>query len=113
MRASSVSAPTRSARITSVPLPLMVPPVTRSPGFLGAGIDSPVTIDSSTFDEPSMQVPLTGPFSPAPPRPHPQPPPAEHNPRRHFDLPAVRLETQRGARRELEQPPHGLAGSAH
>ena len=48
----------------SVPFPLMVAPVTRSPGFLGTGIGSPVIIDSSTFDEPSRQVPSTGTFSP-------------------------------------------------
>ena len=37
MRASSVSAPTRSARITTVPVPLTVAPMTRSPGRLRDG----------------------------------------------------------------------------
>ena len=46
--ASSVSRPTRSARMTKLPVPLTVPPVTRSPGRFSTGIGSPVTIDSST-----------------------------------------------------------------
>ena len=37
--------PTRSARMTSAPVPLTVPPITRSPGCFATGIDSPVTID--------------------------------------------------------------------
>ena len=45
--ASSVSEPTRCASITSVPVPLTVPPVTLSPGAFSTGIGSPVTIDSS------------------------------------------------------------------
>ena len=43
-----MSLPTRSARITKLPVPLTVPPVTRSPGVFSTGIGSPVTIDSST-----------------------------------------------------------------
>jgi hypothetical protein len=49
MRASSVSAPTFSARITRPPVPLIVAPMTGSPGPLATGIGSPVTIDSSTL----------------------------------------------------------------
>ena len=43
-----MSRPTRSARITKPPVPLTVPPMTRSPGAFSTGIGSPVTIDSST-----------------------------------------------------------------
>ena len=35
--ASSVSAPTRSARITKLPVPFTVPPVTASPGVFSTG----------------------------------------------------------------------------
>ena len=48
-----VSAPTFSARITSAPVPLIVPPISLSPGAFSTGIDSPVTIDSSTALVPS------------------------------------------------------------
>jgi hypothetical protein len=44
-------------------LPLIVAPVTRSPGFF-APEGSPVIMDSSTFDEPSRQTASTGIFSP-------------------------------------------------
>ena len=64
MRASRVSAPTRWASITNVPVVLTVPPVTRSPGSLSTGIDSPVTIDSSTALAPSVTRPSTGILSP-------------------------------------------------
>ena len=62
--ASSVSAPTRSARITTVPVPLIVPPVTRAPVSFSTGMGSPVTIDSSTELRPSTTTPSTGIFSP-------------------------------------------------
>jgi hypothetical protein len=48
MRASIVSAPILSARMMSEPVPFTVPPMSLSPDFLAAGIDSPVTMDSST-----------------------------------------------------------------
>jgi len=64
MRASSVSAPTRSARITTVPVPLMVAPMIRSRACFGTGIGSPVTIDSSTAVSPSSTTPSTGTASP-------------------------------------------------
>src|ERR1700677_590373 len=44
MRASIVSAPILSARMMSEPVPFTVPPISLSPDFLAAGIDSPVTI---------------------------------------------------------------------
>ncbi len=61
---SRVSLPTRSAPMTNVPWPLTVPPVTRSPGAFPTGMDSPVTIDSSTALLPSSTRPSTGTFSP-------------------------------------------------
>ena len=54
MRASIVSLPTFSARITSAPVPLIVPPITGAPASFATGIDSPVTIDSSTELRPSI-----------------------------------------------------------
>ena len=60
----TVSAPTRSARKRNVPVALSVPPVTRSPGFFCTGIGSPVSIDSSTFDDPSTRTPSAGMDSP-------------------------------------------------
>ena len=62
--ASSVSLPTRSARITKPPVPFTVPPVTRSPALFSTGMGSPVTIDSSTELVPSSTLPSTGIFSP-------------------------------------------------
>ena len=62
--ASSVSAPTRSAVMTKLPVALTVPPMTRLPGAFSTGIDSPVSIDSSTALVPSTTVPSTGTFSP-------------------------------------------------
>ena len=46
-------APTFSARMTKLPVPLSVPPITLAPGSFSTGIDSPVTIDSSTATAPS------------------------------------------------------------
>ena len=60
----SVSAPTRSARITRAPVPLTVAPITRSPGPFSTGMGSPVTMDSSTALLPSRTTPSTGTFSP-------------------------------------------------
>ncbi len=62
--ASSVSAPTRSARMITLPVPLTVPPVTRLAGPFSTGIGSPVTIDSSTLVAPSSTTPSTGTLSP-------------------------------------------------
>jgi len=64
MRASKVSLPTRSARITNEPVPFTVAPTTRSPACLALGIGSPVTIDSSIALDPSIITPSTGIFSP-------------------------------------------------
>ena len=62
--ARAVSAPTAVARRVSVPSALMVAPATLSPGFLSTGTDSPVSIDSSTAEAPSVTSPSTGIFSP-------------------------------------------------
>jgi hypothetical protein len=43
---------------------LIVAPITSSPGSFETGIGSPVTIDSSTADRPSITSPSTGIFSP-------------------------------------------------
>ena len=58
--ASTVSLPTRSARITKLPVPLMVAPVTRRPASLTTGVGSPVSIDSSTVLRPSTTMPSAG-----------------------------------------------------
>ena len=62
--ASSVSSPTCSAVIVNAPERLSVPPVTRSPGALIAGSESPVISDSSTELAPSATRPSTGTLSP-------------------------------------------------
>ena len=62
--ASMVSLPTRSARISSQPVPFTVAPITLSPARFSTGMDSPVTIDSSTELRPSSTVPSAGIFSP-------------------------------------------------
>ena len=64
MRASSVSAPTRSAHITKPPVPLRVPATTLSPARFSTGNGSPVSMDSSTVLAPSSTTPSTGIFSP-------------------------------------------------
>ncbi len=64
IRASRVSFPTFSARITKPPVPLTVEPVTRAPGPFSTGTGSPVSIDSSTLEAPSRTTPSTGTFSP-------------------------------------------------
>ena len=48
IRASIVSRPIFSARMTSEPVWFIVPPMTVSPAVLVTGIDSPVTSDSSS-----------------------------------------------------------------
>ena len=62
--ASTLSAPTRVARITSVPVPLSVAPISVSPTALSTGIGSPVSMDSSTLERPSTTSPSTGTVSP-------------------------------------------------
>ena len=57
---SAVSRPTRSARMTKDPDAFIVAPMTRSPGPFSTGIDSPVSIDSSTVEAPSIDRPVHG-----------------------------------------------------
>ena len=64
MRATSVSDPTRSARIVNVPAWFTVPPLTLSPAPRSTGIGSPVSIDSSMLVRPSSTVPSAGTCSP-------------------------------------------------
>ncbi len=64
IRARSVSLPTRSARMTKLPVVLRVAPVTWAPAAFSTGIGSPVSIDSSTALRPSSTTPSTGTFSP-------------------------------------------------
>ena len=59
-----MSAPTRVASKTKLPVPLMVPPVTSSPSDFSAGAGSPVSIASSTNDAPDTTRPSTGTRSP-------------------------------------------------
>ncbi len=62
--ASMLSSPSRSARTTRLPVPLSVAPITLSPTVLPTGTGSPVSIDSSIEERPSITVPSTGTFSP-------------------------------------------------
>ncbi len=62
--ASLVSAPTRTARTTSRPPALTVPPVTASPGPTSTGTGSPVSSEASMADDPSSTTPSVATFSP-------------------------------------------------
>ena len=62
--ARSVSAPTRVTRNRKAPLRFSVPPVTSSPARFSTGSDSPVTIDSSTPDDPATMSPSVATVSP-------------------------------------------------
>ncbi len=64
IRASVVSLPTRVARKTKLPVRFTVPPNTVTPDALSTGRLSPVSIDSSTADAPSITTPSTGMRSP-------------------------------------------------
>ncbi len=64
IRASSVSAPTRVICTSRRPPVFTVAPTTREPGATSTGTDSPVSIDSSTADIPSVTRPSAGIFSP-------------------------------------------------
>jgi hypothetical protein len=56
--------PTRVVSILKVPILLMVAPKTFEPACFSTGMLSPVSIDSSTEDRPSVTTPSTGTFSP-------------------------------------------------
>src|SRR3989338_1988421 len=60
MWARSVSEPIFFASNIKLPVVLMVPATTPSHAFFSTGMGSPVTMDSSTNDEPSVTTPSTG-----------------------------------------------------
>ena len=62
--ASAVSAPMREAWKRKLPVRFSVPPITAAPACLSTGIDSPVSIDSSTDEEPSSTTPSVAMRSP-------------------------------------------------
>ena len=86
--------------MTKPPDWLSVPPITLPPASLVTGIDSPVTIDSSSDERPSRMTPSTGTFSPG--RTRSRSPTASAV---ELDLlvGAVVADAARGLRRELEQ----------
>ena len=100
--ASSVAPPTRSARMTKAPPPLTVPPIRAAPAALSTGIDSPVSMDSSTAPAPSSTVPSTGIFSPGRTR---SVSPACTCARSTSASRAIGLDPVRLARHEVEQCP--------
>ena len=64
MCASAVCSPVAVTRMTSRPLTLAVPAQSRLPADLSEGVDSPVSIDSSTAESPAVTVPSVGTRSP-------------------------------------------------
>ena len=58
--ASAVALPTAVASMSNAPSPLRVPPRTGRPGPFSTGIDSPVTIDSSTAERPDADDAVDG-----------------------------------------------------
>ena len=62
--AKTVSLPTAAALNFKSPSPLIVPPTTLSPDCLSTGNGSPLSMDSSTDDAPSVTMPSTGMRSP-------------------------------------------------
>src|SRR3989344_3925606 len=61
---SAVSAPTRVVLKRNRPVRLIVPPITALPAAFSTGMDSPVSMDSSTEELPSSTTPSVGIFSP-------------------------------------------------
>ena len=64
MRARTLAAPIAVARTSRAAVWLTVAPITRSPGAFSTGMDSPVSIDSSTAPLPLVTSPSTGKRSP-------------------------------------------------
>ena len=64
MPARAVSLPTFVTLTWTLPFWLIVAPITLSPCSFSIGIDSPVSIDSSTEVRPFINSPSTGNFSP-------------------------------------------------
>ena len=97
------------ASMTSAPVWFSVPPITLAPASLVTGIDSPVTIDSSTALRPSTTAPSTGTFSPGRTR---RRSPTCDRVERHLLLAAVGADAPRGLRREIEQRADRAAGAS-
>jgi hypothetical protein len=70
--ANAVSEPTLVAVTRRVPTVFTVAPITSDPGALSTGMDSPVTIDSSTSDSPDSTTPSVGILAPAAPASDPR-----------------------------------------
>ena len=98
--ASSVSAPTRCASITNVPVPLTVPPVTFPSGPFSTGIGSPETMDSSMVVVPSRTMPSVGTRSPG--RTRSRSPTCTCSSGTSLSLPS-RVDAARHRRRETQQ----------
>ena len=107
--ASMVSLPTRSARISSQPVPFTVAPITLSPECFSTGIDSPVTIDSSTELRPSSDGAVDRNLFA---RPYAQLVADLHLIERDIVLAAVVAHDARQLGREIEQGADGAAGPA-
>ena len=98
--AISVSRPTLPARITNEPDWLTVPPMTLPPASLVTGIDSPVTIDSSTAERPSIDLAVDRHLVAGP---HAQLVADRDRVERYVLVAAVRLDAPRGLGRKFEQ----------
>ena len=94
-------------RMTSEPFLLSVPPVTASPSVFSTGSGSPVIIDSSTDERPSITLPSTGMLSPGRTRSRS---PALHVVERHVRLGSVLADAPRRLRRQVEQRADRRAG---
>ncbi len=64
MPASAVASPVAVTRTRRLPLPLIAPAITRSPGCFLTGRDSPVIIASLTSESPSATSPSAGTLAP-------------------------------------------------
>ena len=107
MRASMVSRPTLSARMTKLPDWFMVAPITLAPASLVTAKDSPVTIDSSTELPPSITSPSTGTLSPG--RTRRRSPTATASRLTSSSLPSAR-DAAGALGREIEERADGAAG---
>ena len=106
--ASAVSAPTLVALKVNEPLPLTVAPMTSSPSSLLTGMGSPVSIDSSTVEEPLDDDPVDGDLLA---RAHAHEVAVAHLGDRHVGLDAVADDARR-ARLQADELLDRLAGLA-
>ncbi len=105
--ASAVSAPTWVARIVNAPVVLTVAPMTASPACLVTGRLSPVTIDSSIVEVPSVTSPSTRDLLA---RPHPQQVADLHLVDSDLAFLPV-ADHPRGGRGEVDERADGVAGA--